>query len=76
MGDNNYKVEYRNYFLTNDEEWQEIILPFNEFLPTYRGRVLTNFPQLDPKKIQQFGFMISDKQVGDFNLQIDWIGVY
>ena len=76
MGDNIYEVAYRNYFLTNDEEWQEIILPFDGFLPTYRGRVLTNFPQLDPKKIQQFGFMISDKQVGDFNLEIDWIGVY
>ena len=76
MGDNIYEVAYRNYFLANNEEWQEILLPFNEFLPTYRGRVLTNFPQLDPKKIKQFGFMISDKQVGYFNLEIDWIGVY
>jgi hypothetical protein len=76
MGDNINEISYRNYFQANNKDWQEILLPFKEFLPTYRGRVLTNFPQLDPKKIKQFGFMISDKQVGNFNLEIDWIGVY
>ena len=76
MGDNINEISYRNYFQVNNKDWQEILLPFKEFLPTYRGRVLTNFPQLDPKKIKQFGFMISDKQVGNFNLEIDWIGVY
>ena len=76
MGENIFEIAYRNYFQAKKEDWQEIFLPFNEFLPTYRGRVLTNFPQLDPKKIKQFGFMITDKQVGNFNLEIDWIGVY
>ena len=76
MGENIFEIAYRNYFQAKKEDWQEILLPFNEFLPTYRGRVLTNFPQLDPKKIKQFGFMITDKQVGNFNLEIDWIGVY
>jgi hypothetical protein len=76
MGDNINEIAYRNYFQTNNEDWKEIRLPFKEFLPTYRGRVLTNLPQLDPKEIKQFGFMISDKQVGNFYLEIDWIGVY
>jgi monofunctional biosynthetic peptidoglycan transglycosylase len=76
MGDNINEIAYRNYFQTNNEDWKEIRLPFKEFLPTYRGRVLTNLPQLDPKGIKQFGFMISDKQVGNFYLEIDWIGVY
>ena len=76
MGDNINEISYRNYFQANNKDWQEILLPFKEFLPTYRGRVLTNFPPLDPKEIKQFGFMISDKQVGNFHLEIDWIGVY
>ena len=76
MGVNTHESAYRNYFQTNNEDWQEILLPLNEFLPTYRGRVLSNYPQLDPKKIKQYGFMISDKQVGNFDLEIDWIGVY
>ena len=76
LGHNINQIAYRHYFQADNEDWQEIILPFKEFLPTYRGRVLTNIPQLDPKEIKQFGFMISDKQVGKFHLKIDWIGVY
>lgn len=76
LGNNINQIAYRHYFQADNEDWQEILLPFKEFLPTYRGRVLTNIPQLDPKEIKQFGFMISDKQVGKFNLKIDWIGVY
>ena len=30
---------------------------------------------LGPKEIKQLGFMISDKQVGNFHLEINWIGV-
>ena len=76
MGDNINEVSYRNFFQANNKDWKEILLPFKEFLPTYRGRILTNFPQLVAKEINQFGFMISDKQVGNFHLEIDWIGVY
>ena len=76
LGNNINQIAYRHYFQADNEDWQEIILPFKEFLPTYRGRVLTNIPKLDPKGIKQFGFMISDKQVGKFHLKIDWIGVY
>ena len=76
MGDNINEIAYRNYFQANNEDWQEILLPFKDFLPTFRGRILTKFPQLDPKEINQYGFMISDKQVGNFNLEIVWIGGY
>jgi|TARA_B110000093_G_scaffold146916_1_gene159281 hypothetical protein len=76
LGNNINQIAYRHYFQADNEDWQEIILPFKEFLPTYRGRVLSNIPKLDPKEIKQFGFMISDKQVGKFHLKIDWIGVY
>ena len=76
LGNNINQIAYRHYFQTNNDEWQEILLPFNEFLPTYRGRIITNFPELDAKEIKHLGFMISDKQVGDFQLEIDWIGVY
>ena len=76
LGNNINQIAYRHYFQTNNDEWQEILLPFKEFLPTYRGRIITNFPELDPKEIKHLGFMISDKQVGDFQLEIDWIGVY
>tara|TARA_B100000686_G_C16022083_1_gene586471 strand:- start:37 stop:555 length:519 start_codon:yes stop_codon:yes gene_type:complete len=69
-------VAYRHYFQTNNENWQEILLPFSKFVPTYRGRILSDAGTLDPNLIRNLGLMISDKQSGNFNLKIAWIGVY
>jgi hypothetical protein len=41
-------------------------------VPTYRGFVM-NVDQLDNANISSFGFMLSDKQPGEFGLQVDWI---
>ena len=76
MGNNFNGVAYRHYFQTNNENWQEIRLPFSKFVPTYRGRILSDVTPLDPKEIRNLGLMISDKQSGNFNLKIAWIGVY
>ena len=76
MGNNFDGVAYRHYFQTNNENWQEIRLPFSKFVPTYRGRILSDAVQLDSKAIRNLGLMISDKQSGNFNLKIAWIGVY
>jgi hypothetical protein len=41
-------------------------------VPTYRGFVTPDSP-LNPASIGSFGFMLSDKQPGEFSLQVDWI---
>ena len=76
MGNNFDGVAYRHYFQTNNENWQQIRLPFSKFVPTFRGRILSNAVPLDPQEIRNLGLMISDKQSGNFNLKIAWIGVY
>ena len=76
MGNNFDGVAYRQYFQTNNVNWQEIRLPFSKFVPTYRGRIISDAAPLDPKTIRNLGLMISDKQSGNFNLKIAWIGVY
>ena len=76
MGNEYYQVAYRNYMRSKKDEWNEIRLPFREFVPTYRGRILKGVPSLNSKEIRWFGIMISDKQIGNFHLEIDWIGVY
>jgi hypothetical protein len=35
-----------------------------------------NAPKLDQTRIAQIGFMISNKQAGAFELEIDWIKAY
>ena len=48
-------VAYRHYFQTNNENWQEIRLPFSKFVPTYRGRILSDTAPLDPQAIRNLG---------------------
>jgi hypothetical protein len=66
-------VVYDQAFETNAGEWREVVLPINGFVPQFRGRVLANRPALDPANISSLTIMITDKQVGDFSLMVDWI---
>lgn len=66
------EISYNAIFETNFEEWQFIYIPFKDMVPTYRGFVM-NVEPLDPASIGSFGFMLSDKQPGEFDLQVDWI---
>lgn len=69
-------ILYQQRFATRGREWEVIHLPFEGFDPKFRGRELSEAPPLDVRKIQTFGFMISDKQTGPFTLEIDWIQAY
>jgi hypothetical protein len=64
---------YQAAFTTRPGEWEEHRLPLKDFVPTFRGRVLTAEPPLDPAKVSSVGFLISDKQAGPFRLEIAWI---
>lgn len=57
-------------------EWKEFKIPFKDFEPTYRGRILSGKPDLEYKNVAQFGLLVADKQFGMFSLDIDWIKIY
>jgi NADH dehydrogenase [ubiquinone] 1 alpha subcomplex assembly factor 1 len=69
-------IAYRYHFKTDINKWIIIRVPFNECVPVFRGRVLDDVEPISPNKIQQIGFLISDKQAGSFKLEIDWIKAY
>ena len=64
---------YQCSFTTTPGQWEEHRLAFGDFVPTFRGRVLTDVPPLNPAKVNSVGFLISDKQAGPFRLEIGWI---
>ena len=64
---------YQLAFTTKRGEWEEQRLPFKDFVPTFRGRLLTDVPALNPAKVTSVGFLISDKQEGPFKLEVAWI---
>jgi monofunctional biosynthetic peptidoglycan transglycosylase len=66
------EISYNAVFETSPGKWQVVYIPFEKMVPTYRGFIM-NVGKLDPSTIGSFGFMLSDKQDGDFELMIDWI---
>jgi monofunctional biosynthetic peptidoglycan transglycosylase len=65
-------ISYNALFETKSESWILAYIPFVEMVPTYRGFVM-DVEALDPASIGSFGFMISDEQPGEFELQVDWM---
>ena len=64
---------YQCAFVTKRGEWEEHRLAFKDFVPTFRGRILTGVPPLNPAKVTSVGFLIADKQDGAFRLEISWV---
>ena len=61
---------------TARNEWETVHIPFDEFVPTYHGRRLTNVGDVARDAIQMFGVIIADKHEGPFRLEIDWVRAY
>ena len=69
-------IVYRISFTPAPGEWSLERLPFDEFVPTFRGERVPEAPALDPSCINTFGFLISDRQEGKFQLSIKYIKAY
>ena len=65
-------VSYQVEIVPPAGEWVEIAVPFGEFVPVYRGRLVQGHPELDPRRIATFGLLIS-RQEGAFRLDIEAI---
>ncbi|MCH1550077.1 MAG: CIA30 family protein [Pseudomonadales bacterium] len=65
-------VAYRAEFETVADQWRDIILPFSDFVATWRGQRVQARP-LDLRSIQSVGVMIADNLNGPFALEIDSI---
>jgi monofunctional biosynthetic peptidoglycan transglycosylase len=66
-------IGYRALFATDARQWQTIILPFDSFCASFRGKPVPGAPVLHPEQIRQIGFLLADKQPGSFCLEIAWI---
>lgn len=67
-------IAYVASFETTANEWITVELPLGSFEPSFRGYRPRNAEPLDVGRVRQIGIMITDKQEGDFRLEIAWIG--
>jgi len=69
-------VVYQHSFTPNTEQWCRIQLPFSDFIPTWRGKTLTDVEPLDVGHLASLSLFVSGRQVGEFRLRMqDW-GVF
>jgi monofunctional biosynthetic peptidoglycan transglycosylase len=69
-------VAFKQEFQTTADTWLEINLPFDSFLPSFRGRILQDVEAIVASEIRQMGFLIADKKSGQFVLKVDEIKAY
>ena len=70
----NYRrVSYSCDFKSTKDKWVEVGIPIEDFKPTWRGYNYSDFPALEIEEINSLGLHISDKQEGEFELEIEYI---
>jgi len=72
------KGSFANYsadFKTTENQWIDIEIPVENFKPYYFGRSI-RAPKLKAHKINSMGILISDKQEGNFSLEIEFVRAF
>ena len=66
---------YRAPLPTTKDEWTEVRVPLEDFIPTAFGRRVQGMGPVGPDQINGFGFMLSDKKPGKFRMQVESVKV-
>ena len=66
---------YRAPLPTTRDEWTEVRIPLEDFIPTAFGRRVQGMGPVEPDQINGLGFMLSDKKPGKFQMQVEWVKV-
>jgi NADH dehydrogenase [ubiquinone] 1 alpha subcomplex assembly factor 1 len=66
---------YRAPLPTTKDEWTEVPVPLDKFIPTAFGRRVQGMGPVEPDQINSLGFMLSDKKPGLFKLEVGWVKV-
>ena len=66
---------YRAPLPTTKDEWTEVAVPLEDFIPTSFGRQVQGMGPIVPDEVSSIGFMLSDKKPGRFHMQVEWVRV-
>jgi len=55
---------------TSSEDWRQIDIPLDRFMPVFRGRLVPQAGPVIPSEIKQIGFLLADRTAGPFVLEI------
>jgi NADH dehydrogenase [ubiquinone] 1 alpha subcomplex assembly factor 1 len=66
------RISYGAEFSTKAGEWIEVKVPFDKFVPTHHGNVLSG-PPIDLAKVEEIGLLLGDGKAGEFELNVEWM---
>jgi NADH dehydrogenase [ubiquinone] 1 alpha subcomplex assembly factor 1 len=66
---------YRAPLSTTKDEWTEVKVPLEDFIPTAFGRRVQGMGPVEPSQINGLGFMLADKKPGTFQMKVEWVKV-
>ena len=69
----NKRVSYSCDFKSVKNKWTELDIPIKDFKATWRGYSYPNYSSIETDRINSIGLQISDKQEGNFTLEIKYI---
>ena len=64
---------YKAPLPTVKNEWTEVAVPLEDFIPTSFGNRVQGMGPVEPDEITSIGFMLSDKKAGPFKMQVEWV---
>ena len=70
LSQDNRRASYSANFKSINDEWIEVNIPIEDFIATWRGYTYSDYPSIDSERINSLGLQISDKQEGEFKLEI------
>jgi hypothetical protein len=66
-------IVYQHSFTPDTEQWSRIQLPFSDFIPTWRGKTVTDAEPLNIGHLASVSLFVSGRQAGEFSLRMeDW----
>lgn len=68
-------VSYQVSLAPPPGEWTDVVVPFSDFVPVWRGRPVADHPPLDPALVTTLGLIVS-RQEGPFQIDIASIRAY
>ncbi len=66
---------YRAPLPTVMNEWTEVAVPLEDFIPTSFGNRVQGMGPVEPNEITNIGFMLSDKKAGPFKMEVAWVKI-
>ncbi|WP_286264579.1 CIA30 family protein [Thalassotalea atypica] len=73
---NGYRLAYKYDFQTTEGEKSRVCIKLNDFKATFRGRSITDAPQLTSEQIRQIGFLVTNKAPVAFSLSLFQVDIY